>query len=308
VLIFHGCERHRRRARRARSGRGTSLTNGGANTSASSRVSSRVPALSRRDRESGHENDSRGLLFWLGPLGSGDRDRGSRGERMVGRPILGRWASEPGLFGGRPCDLSGCAQSAECATTRRMTEWNEISNDGPSQRVAEAGGSLTLEAQGVGGSSPDNDGTGRYCQTARVRQVRWEGVARANQWLNPLKRGIGSNLVDVGRDAVHAGPDGLATPWPVFRGWRGGHEEDLRRTHGEAAWEKLGAASVNRSAMNVGTILGLPAVGGQARCRLLAPGWGGAFAVVRAGESPVHGEGRQRTCSIRLEGEEVGVE
>ena len=27
-----------------------------------------------------------------------------------------------------------------------------------------------------GGSSPDNDGTGRYCQTARVRQAGREGV------------------------------------------------------------------------------------------------------------------------------------
>src|SRR4051794_7435123 len=32
---------------------------------------------------------------------------------MLGRPVLGRWAFEPGLFGGRPCDLSGCASSAD---------------------------------------------------------------------------------------------------------------------------------------------------------------------------------------------------
>jgi hypothetical protein len=209
---------------------------------------------------------------------------------------------------GRPCDSLGCAVSAECATRRRLTEWNERSNCGPSQRVAEAGGSLALEAQGSGGSSPDNDGTGRCCQTARARQAGREGVAEANRWLNPLKRGIGSNLVDMGREAVHACPGGWATSWPVFRGWRGGHEEGLRRTHGEAAGEKLGAAPVDRSAMNVGTILGLPAIGGQARCRLLAPGWGGAFVVVRGRESRPHGEGRQRICSVRLEGEEVGVE
>ena len=165
-----------------------------------------------------------------------------------------------------------------------------------------------MEAQGAGGSSPDNDGTGRHCQTARVRQARREGVARANQWLNPLKRGIGSNLADVGRGAVHASLIGWAAPASEFRGWRGGHEEGLRRTCGEAAGEKLGAASVDRSAMNVGTIPGLPAVRGQARCRLLAPGWGGAFVVVRGRESRPHGEGRQRTCSIRLEGGEVGVE
>jgi hypothetical protein len=105
-----------------------------------------------------------------------------------------------------------------------MTEWNERSNGGPSQRVAEAGGSPALEAQGLDGSSPDNDGTGRYCQTARVRQARREGVARANQWLNPLKRGIGSNLVDVGRGAVLACPDwagdsGVGISWLARRPW-----------------------------------------------------------------------------------------
>jgi hypothetical protein len=101
---------------------------------------------------------------------------------------------------------------------------------------------------------------------------------------------------------------GWATPASEFRGRRGGHEEGLRRTRGEAAGEKLGAAPVDRSAMNVGTILGLPAVGGQARCRLLALGWGGAFVVVRGRESRPHGEGGQRICCIGLEGEEVGVE
>ena len=51
-------------------------------------------------------------------------------------------------------------------------------------------------------SSPDNDGTGRHYQTARVRQARQRGVTRVNQWLNPLKRGTSSNLVDMGWAAV----------------------------------------------------------------------------------------------------------
>jgi hypothetical protein len=38
-----------------------------------------------------------------------------------------------------------------------------------------------LEAQGAGGSSPENDGTGRYCQTAWVRQARREGVVRGRE-------------------------------------------------------------------------------------------------------------------------------
>ena len=52
------------------------------------------------------------------------------------------------------------------------------------------------------GSSPDNDGTGRYCQTTWVRQARQRGVTRVNQWLNPLKGGTSSNLVDMGWAAV----------------------------------------------------------------------------------------------------------
>src|SRR5680860_169028 len=40
----------------------------------------------------------------------------------------------------------------------------------------ETGGSLALETQGRVASSPDNDGTGRHCQTARVRQARRKGL------------------------------------------------------------------------------------------------------------------------------------
>ena len=175
---------------------------------------------------------------------------------------------------GASATCPGCAVSAECATRRRLTEWNERSNGGPSQRVVEAGGSPALEAQGVDGSSPDNDGTGRHCQTARVRQARREGVVRANQWLNPLKRGIGSNLADVGRDAVRAGPSGPATPWLVFRGWRGGHGEGLRRTHGEAAGAKLDAAPVDRSAMNVGNHPGAARLARAGSLSAVGPGVG----------------------------------
>jgi hypothetical protein len=153
-------------------------------------------------------------------------------ERALGSVPVARLASpgigmgcEPDVIDGRPCDWPDCAASTKCATRRRMTEWSERSSGGPSQRLVEAGGSLALEAQGADGSSPDNDETGRYCQTVWAWQARWEGVARANQWLNPLKRGIGSNLADVGRGAVHACPVGQATLAPEFRGWRGGHEE-----------------------------------------------------------------------------------
>ena len=66
------------------------------------------------------------------------------------------------------------------------------------------------------GSGPDNAGTGRYCQTVRVRQARRTGATLVNQWLNPLKRGTGSNLVNRGRAAVHitAGRPGVVTSKP----------------------------------------------------------------------------------------------
>jgi len=51
-------------------------------------------------------------------------------------------------------------------------------------------------------SGPDNDGTGWYCQMARVRQARPEGATEVNQWMTSRKRGAGSNLVDRGRYAV----------------------------------------------------------------------------------------------------------
>jgi hypothetical protein len=65
-------------------------------------------------------------------------------------------------------------------------------------------------------SSPDEDGTGRHRQTARVRQARRRGVTQVNQWLNPLKVATGPNLVDLARAAAHAERSRRsATPKPV---------------------------------------------------------------------------------------------
>jgi hypothetical protein len=74
-----------------------------------------------------------------------------------------------------------------------------------------------------------------------------------------------------------------------------------------SAGEKLGATPIDRTAVNVGTRLAAasPSGAGKAQRRLMLPGGGGASVVVRAWESLVHGEGRQRACSARLEGEEV---
>jgi len=76
---------------------------------------------------------------------------------------------------------------------------------------------LTPGIAGEGGSSLDNVGTGRYCQTARVRLARSEGVTRVNQWWKPRNGASGSNLADTGRDAVRdLILGGGSTPEPVL--------------------------------------------------------------------------------------------
>jgi hypothetical protein len=82
---------------------------------------------------------------------------------------------------------------------------------------------------------------------------------------------------------------------------------DCACRRGMPAGEKLVVYPVDRTAVNVGTRWWSPRPlrAGKAQRRLMPPGGGGASVVVRAWESLVHGEGRQRACSARLEGEEV---
>ena len=147
------------------------------------------------------------------------------------------------------------------------------------------------------GSVPP-DGPGPASETGRCKRS-------LNQWVKLLNQHAGSNLVDVGRSAVHD-----HHLWVVDseagseRRW-GGHGEGLRRTRGEAAGAKLDASPVDRCMVNVGTISGSPSPsssqggGGQVRRRLMSPGWGGALVVVRGRESRPHGEGGQRICRER---------
>jgi hypothetical protein len=122
-----------------------------------------------------------------------------------------------------------------------------------------------------------------------------------NQWLNPLKRGTGSNLVDMGRAAAGAdrctGARGSATASNVVSV---GHGEGLRRTRVEAAGEELGADPADWHMVSAGTVpvppvlAPLQGAGGQAHRQLMAPGRGGGPVVVRVRESRTHGKGAQR--------------
>src|SRR6266567_6308863 len=80
----------------------------------------------------------------------------------------------------------------------------------------------------------------------------------------------------------------------------GGHGEGLRRTRGEAAGTQPGSSSAERTTVNTGTARAgsrrrasgpLAGIGAPTAERA---GRGGAAVVLRAGESPAHGEGRQR--------------
>ena len=139
----------------------------------------------------------------------------------------------------------------------------------------------------------------------RARQARQRGVTRVNQWLNPLKGGTGSNLVDMGRATVRADRFGCG------RRLRSRLLTSVGRLSpqccgfgdGEAVAAELGADPANRHIVNVGTVPVSPfpasslLVGGQAHRRLTTPGWGGGSVVVRGRESRPHGEGTQRVRS-----------
>lgn len=139
------------------------------------------------------------------------------------------------------------------------------------------------------------DGLGPASKTRRCNAS--EPVAK------PLNRRAGSNLVDMGRSAVHdhhrvvVDSEAGRSPRP------GGHTEGLRRRCGEAAGAQLGTSLVDRHVVNVGTVPVSPfpppgqGGGGQVRRRLMTPGWGGALVVVRGRESRSHGEGGQRVRS-----------
>ena len=119
------------------------------------------------------------------------------------------------------------------------------------------------------------------------------------------KRGTGSNLVDMGRGAVHDhhrwvvdSVAGLACRW-------GGHGEGLRRSHDDAAGAKLDAKLIDRFSVNTGTIPCRSRCPGSTRgagidtSSVEGAGWGGGLVVVRVRERRAHGEGGQQVGSGR---------
>ncbi len=117
------------------------------------------------------------------------------------------------------------------------------------------------------------------------------------------KRGTGSNLVDMGRGAVHGHRRWVVDSEAGLACRRGGHGEGLRRSRDDAAGAKLGAKLIGRFAVNTGTVPRRSRCPGSTRAGGIGPssaegaGWGGGPVIVRARERRAHGEGGQQVGS-----------
>ena len=195
------------------------------------------------------------------------------------------------------------ATAALCATRRHRSSGVERAPTlGRRSGLVEAGGSLSPVARVRAGAAPTKARRAGTTGRLGARSARRKGVTQVNQWLNPLKRDTGSNPVDVGRDAAHAVCDVCGRGLRSRPNAVGG--EAARKVCGVLVamlqGEELGADPVDRDMVNVGTVPEPPypspvvGDGGQARCRLMAPGRGGGSVVVRGRESRPHGQGTQQ--------------
>jgi hypothetical protein len=114
------------------------------------------------------------------------------------------------------------------------------------------------------------------------------------------KRCTGSNLVDLGRDAVRGCPTcGPPTPDPEKSSGPVAVPKDCGVGTVKLSGQSRAPILADRYTGNVGTIRDRPRTvlpgreRGQARRRLMVSWWGGGPVVVRARERRVHGEGGQ---------------
>jgi hypothetical protein len=136
----------------------------------------------------------------------------------------------------------GCGAEPWCAVRRCVTEWRwKTCTVGLVVARQRSWGQPDPGGAGEGGSSPDDAGTGQYCQMVWVRLARCRGI-REEPVLTPLNAPPARTWwIGAGRGA-----------YPLFvrdgelwgRAWGrlpGGCEEVLRRTRSDAAGEKPGA-------------------------------------------------------------------
>src|SRR5215211_8206920 len=155
-----------------------------------------------------------------------------------------------------------------------------------SQQAGEAEDSPILETQGRVGAvltTTGRVGTARRPGSGKQGEKAYE----RNQRVRPRKRCAGSNLVDLGRSAVHArrmvGDSDAGTDGPARRPRGRAAAYSWRGCRGIAGRLPRPAVTGER-----GKRPRSPASGGQARRRLMALGRGGAFVVVRGRESRPH--------------------
>ena len=177
--------------------------------------------------------------------------------------------------------------------------------------LTEAEGSL-IPGMGVRvDSSPDNDGTGQYCQMVRVRQARRKGATKVNQRLNaPQDETTSSNLADLGWVATRTRTAATSCRGTLGSGDVADREATVNacgvvvaRLQGHS-WAPTPS---NGSRVNVGTTLMVPSpasnqlVGGKTHRQSMLSEWDGGPVVVRARESRAHGEGVQRVRSVNVD-------
>jgi hypothetical protein len=179
-----------------------------------------------------------------------------------------------------------------------------VCRSGPMQ----AEGSLPCrDGWGWAESSPDNDGTGQYCQMAWVRQARRDGERQEPASERSSRESTSSNLADLGwaapRTRAPSGHGELLDRMCVVGREAIGKDcgVPVARVQGHI-WSPRSTSVVM---VYAGTIPPVPSpasmtlTGGKARRRLTAAGWDGGLVVV-AGVTTGHG-GRES----RLQGEGV---
>jgi hypothetical protein len=168
------------------------------------------------------------------------------------------------------------------------------------QRPGEAGGGPGRGIARQGVKRPDDVTAGRHCQTPARVQARPKGATRVNRWLKPLHCENGPNLADMAVRSDDAALNfGGALRVPVEISGRDGREEAViasrrccRGTAGRQPGQTVNGERGKRPRRARQAV-----ACGRARCWPMRRGRGGAAVVVGAGESPVHGKGRQQDRS-----------
>ncbi len=224
------------------------------------------------------------------------------------------WAGQPagappGHFIGedRRARTSRASAGSRACATRYRENRRYNNNEGPlragrdagpglMQRPGEAGGSRAVGSRARGGKQPRQRIGRVVLPDARVRasgterqsesEPVWEVASYPN---GPKPGGHGPTTANTPLTWWRRAPVGASRP----RRWLGGCCECRPDRCSDKAGCRPGQTDHGERGKRSGRAVPLVAAG-RARCPLMRPGHDGACVVVRAGESPAHGEGRQQ--------------